>query len=134
MIRSIALMTAALAIGFAGCNQGPKIVPVKGQVLIDGKPLTYGNIRLVPETGRTAFSPLDKEGRFELMTDDTKGCPVGTHKIEIGSVEMLDEYHNRRHAPEVYESAANSGLTATIDGPKDDLKIDLTWGGQRPPF
>lgn len=119
-------------IGSVGCNKGPALVPVSGQVLIDGKPLTYGAIRLVPETGRPAYSQLDSEGRFKLVTDEVDGVVKGTHAVEISAVEPISEYENKFHAPEKYSSAATSGLTVTINEPTDDLKIELTWGNQRP--
>ena len=49
---------AALAVVFlalAGCGDGgPKIVPVSGIVLIDGQPLTYGHVQVIPEGWRPA--------------------------------------------------------------------------------
>lgn len=124
---------AALLLAMAGCDRGPDLIPVSGQVLIDGKPLTYGAIRLVPSVGRPAYSQLDSEGRFKLVTDEVEGVVAGTHAVEIGAVEPISEYKNKHHAPEKYGTAATSGLTVTINEPTDDLKIELTWDGQRPP-
>lgn len=122
-----------LALMALGCDRGPELIPVSGQVLIDGKPLTYGAIRLVPATGRPAYSDLDSDGRFKLVTDEVEGVAQGTHTVEIAAVEPISEYQNKYHAPEKYGSAATSGLSVTITEPTDDLKIELTWGGQRPP-
>jgi hypothetical protein len=122
-----------LLVSAVGCNRGPELIPVSGQVLIDGKPLTFGAIRLVPDSGRPAYSQLDSEGRFKLVTDEVEGVVQGTHAVEVSAVQAISEYQNKHHAPEKYGSAATSGLSVTVTEPTDDLKIELTWGGQRPP-
>ncbi len=47
------------------------------------------------------------------------------------AVEQIGERTLRWHAPKRYASEQDSGITVTIDGPTDDLKIDLTWEGDR---
>jgi hypothetical protein len=119
---------ALLLTAFCGCGDQLGLVPVSGQVLIDGKPVPYGAVRLIPKEGPPAIGRLDSEGRFKLTTDEREGCVKGTHAVEISATEAVSEYQNKEHAPTIYSAAATSGLTATIDGPKDDLVINLTWG------
>ena len=118
----------------AGCGDGrPARVPVSGQVLIDGRPLTSGYIRIVPSDARPATGTIDDEGRFTLTTfDEGDGCVPGTHGVEVTATEMVDQNRVRRLVPEKYAKASTSGLSVTIDGPNDSLVIELSLEGQRP--
>lgn len=98
------VLFAALAV--TGCDTGPKLVPIEGQVTLDGKPLEFGSIRVIPDAGRTAYSDLDAQGRFKLMTDDKEGCPTGTHIVTIGSQKAISETVVRRYAPESMTTAS----------------------------
>jgi len=126
--------TTAMLIATAGCRDSrPERVPVSGQVLIDGKPLGYGFIRLVPEDARPATGELDADGRFTLKTfEDGDGAVLGTHPVMILAAEQISARKQRWHAPKKYSDAKTSGLTATIDGPTDSLLIELSWEGGKP--
>jgi hypothetical protein len=129
---SAAFVLAALAL--SGCDQGPKLVPIEGQVTLDGQPLTYGYVRVIPTQGRTAFGDLDDQGRFRLMTDELEGCPVGIHKVEVGSTKALSETRQRRYAPEKYQSGITSDLTIDVKEPRKDELIELKGDGKKYPF
>lgn len=124
----------ALTVLFAaGCGRGPERVPVSGQVLIDGKPLTNGEITVAPLGKRAAFSTIDSEGRFQLTTYETgDGTSLGTHPVSIHSGEFLDPSHKLWHVPKKYANLTTSGLSVTIDGPTDSLVVNLTWAGGKP--
>jgi hypothetical protein len=123
-----------LLLTLAGCSPGPpKTVPVAGTVLIDGKPLSSGYIRIVPADGRAATSQIDAQGRFRLTTyKECDGCAPGTHPVEVGSRETIRHGELLWLVPEKYRDPARSSLTATINGPTDNLVIELTWGGGKP--
>ncbi len=72
----VVTVAASLLCGIAGCRDGrPRRVPVSGQVLIDGQPLTVGTIRVIPTDARAATGRIDAAGRFSLMTfDKDDGC------------------------------------------------------------
>ncbi|MBN2024225.1 MAG: hypothetical protein JW809_15690 [Pirellulales bacterium] len=114
-----------------GCDGGrPKRVPVSGRVLIDDKPLAYGFIRLTPMGARPATATLDAEGRFTLTTfEPGDGVVPGAHPVSVLAAEPLSGSTQRWHAPKKYANPRTSGLSATIDGPNDDLVIRLTWAG-----
>jgi hypothetical protein len=116
-----------------GCDDGrPKRVPVSGQVLIDGEPLCGGIVRVMPSGNRMAFSSIDQEGRFQLTTyEQGDGCVLGTHQVMVNGSRVEGD---RRYwmAPKKYWAPNFRGLTTTIDGPTDSLKIELTWGKGRP--
>jgi len=119
-----------------GCNDGrPKRVPVSGQVLIDGTPLTTGAVRFHPESGRPSTGELDEQGRFSLFTFERgDGCTLGTHRISVSSVESLNSTTERWNTPKHYATPSTSEITQTIDGPVDDIVIELTWGNLEGPI
>lgn len=81
---------------------------------------------------------LDEEGRFTLTCRNPgDGVLTGTHLVTVTAVETLGETSRRWHAPKEYANETESGLWVTIDGPTDDLKIELTWaksGKEKAPF
>lgn len=119
----------------SGCSDDgrPKVVPISGQVLIDGKPLTHGFIRIVPADARPASGEIGTDGRFTLKTfEDDDGAVTGVHLVAIMAVEYLSESDIRWHAPEEYSQHETSGLTVDIEGPTDSLIIELSWDGGKP--
>lgn len=125
------LLTASVLLSAPGCGpKGPRPVPVSGMVTIDGQPLTGGFIRIVPDGGRPAGGKIAPDGRFALgCFTNNDGCIPGTHKVEVLGFEDLSETRRKWLAPRKYASIGTSGLTVTIDGPTDALKINLTWAG-----
>ncbi|WP_254511648.1 DUF4198 domain-containing protein [Anatilimnocola floriformis] len=133
---ALTLLFASLLV-CTGCEQGSKIVPVEGQVLLDGQPLAWGSVMVVPTAGESAFGRLDAQGRFKLcMTIDGRdGCPVGTgHIVAVNSAEAISETHHRRYAPEIYDKPQNSPLKVDIKEPKKDWIIELKGDGKKYPY
>ncbi|HVK17705.1 MAG TPA: hypothetical protein VM533_12215 [Fimbriiglobus sp.] len=125
----------AAVVGLAGCGDGgPKIVPVSGIVLIDGQPLTYGHIQVIPSGWRPASGRIGGDGRFTLTTTVSgDGCAVGTHPVAILAGESLTPETTKWHAPQKYADVTTSDLKVTITGPTDDLKIELKSDGSNKP-
>ena len=131
-----ALLVVGL-IGSSGCGDDNGLVPVSGTVTIDGKPLTTGQVIVSPEGHRPSVGPLNEQGRFELTCyKKGDGAVPGTYAASVMAVEQIGERELRWHAPKKYASNISSGLTVTIDGPTDDLNIELTWdgSGHKAPF
>lgn len=127
-IAAIVLCVAACA----GCSEDRGLVPVSGTVMIDGRPLTTGQVLVSPVGHRQSIGPLDEQGRFELTCyEKGDGAPVGTFPVAVMAVEQISDRELRWHAPRKYANEAQSGLSVTIDGPVGDLRIDLTWEGSR---
>lgn len=127
----MALVTLAVS---GGCGPGhPKTYAVSGQVTVAGKPLTSGEIQLVPDNGRPAVGPIEADGRFQMGTfDERDGVPKGTYKVMATGMEKVGN-QVRTLVPDRFSSAQTSDKTVTIDGATDALKIDLTWApGERP--
>lgn len=122
----------------SGCgNNRPALKKVSGQVLLDGKPLTTGSIRLAPANMRPAYGNLDGEGRFTLTTyklDD--GVAYGTHPVAVSSYKISgpdDRQIRQWFVPPKYGDPKSSGLTATIDDDTKELLIELSWGAEKGP-
>lgn len=127
------IVLVVIAVFATGCGRGPERVPVAGQVLIDGKPLTSGEITVAPQGMRAAFSTIDSEGRFKLSTyEPGDGTSLGTHPVSVHSGEFLDPTHKRWNIPKKYANLSTSGLDVTIDGPTDSVVINLSWEGGKP--
>jgi hypothetical protein len=134
--RTLILACLTMIALLTGCNdQRQGLVPVAGQVLIDGNPLSKGVVRFAPEGGRNSMGAINSDGRFTLgsyTADD--GALVGAHKVMVIAREQLTDTTAKWYAPKQYASFQTSGLTAEIKEPTDSLKIDLTWGDQKGPF
>ena len=127
-------MIVGMAAVLTGCGDGrPERVPVSGRVLIDGKPLKYGSVMLVPEGARPSTGRLDEQGRFTLSCyDRNDGVVRGRHRVAVTAAEPLGENACRWLAPPKYSDHRTSGLQVEIDAPTDSLCIDLTWSGGAP--
>jgi hypothetical protein len=134
--RWFALLAALLLPVVGGCDDGrPRRVPVSGKVTIDGESLTQGAVRFKPVDGRVATGEIGPDGSFTLSTYEPRdGVVTGLHAVTIHASEELDDNSIRWHVPKKYQRAGTSGLTQTIDGPRDDLLIELTWDGKPGPF
>ena len=126
------LLLQMIAIG--GCGDGrPKLVPVSGRVLIDGKPLEIGFVHVVPPGDRPAIGKLGPKGRFTLTTfDDNDGCVLGKHPVAVIANKHIGSADLQWFAPIKYGDIATSGLQIDVSGPRDDVEINLTWDGGKP--
>jgi hypothetical protein len=134
--RTYFVVLAVCLLAIAGCSDGrPKRVPVSGQVLLDGKPLTHGYIRFSPPDSRASTGSLDSEGKFKLTCfEPGDGVVPGVHQVTVMAQEAIGSETIKWHAPKKYADPVTSGLTQEIKGPTDDVVINLTWDGQKGPF
>lgn len=102
-------------------------------MLIDGEPLTYGFVQVIPKSARAASGEIGKDGRFSLKTfEDNDGVVPGKHAVRITAAEYLNETEILWHAPPKYGQPEMSGLSVDIQQPTDSLVIKLTWDGDKP--
>ena len=128
------LFAIACLVSTLGCADGrPERVPVAGTVLIDGKPLTCGSIMVIPDGERPAGGNIGPDGRFQLTSYELNdGVTPGTHRVTVQATERISERETRWLTPKKYGNPASSDLQVTIDGPTDDLTIELSWEGGKP--
>ena len=124
-----------LVIAACGCGGGPRLVPVSGQVKLDGKPLPDAQVTFRPDSkevhpGPPSSGMTDAEGRFTLRTaDGHDGAVVGPHKVRV-SVVVNNPSGDKDAPPTEKLPARYSGegsilrFTVPKDGTKD-AHIDL---------
>ena len=130
-------VAVSLAAALAGCGDGrPERVPVSGVVLLDGVPLkAAGTVRVIPKGARPATGEIDPaSGRFTLGTfDKADGCVPGTHTVTVIARQTVDDKQIHWLTPEKYSQPGSSGLTITVDGPTDQVKLELKSEAAKPP-
>jgi len=82
---SMLVMLSVVMLSAVGCgDSGPQLVPVTGQVLLEGKPLSFGGVMFQSNSGQPSRGVIDSEGKFYLTTKaDGDGAVVGTNKVRI---------------------------------------------------
>lgn len=116
-----------------GGDQRPVRVPVSGQVLLDGKPLTHGMIVFVPQQGRASTGSLDEQGRYMLTCfDGHDGTVPGKYRVEIAADGVPAEGDPPWPVPVRYSRCTTSGLTAEITARASDVDFKLTSEGRQP--
>jgi hypothetical protein len=133
----IALLLLFAMFPAGGCQESDDgRVPVAGHVFIDGEPLTSGTIRFVPTSGRPTSSAILADGSFELASESVHsgtavGVPCGKYRVQVSASEVVDDATIHWNVPARYADFRTSGLDVTISEPMDDLKIELTWEGEK---
>lgn len=130
------LSPAILAVPFlltAGCGDGrPNRVAVSGKVLIDGKPMEYGIIQVLPAGHRAATGTIQPDGSFTLgCYEKDDGCVTGTHPVRVDGREPLGLTKTKWHAPKHFAFPGTSRVNVTIDAPTDELVVELSSGGEK---
>lgn len=134
---------AATVVCIVGCNNNPKTVTVKGQVLLDGQPLPNVIVTFMPSDGsRSATATTDEEGRFYDASSFQKndGAVPGSHRVAINPKDPPpmpgmsgdpgspggDAATYAPPFPERYTIPANSGLEAEVEvGGANDFTFEL---------
>lgn len=116
----------AAALSGPGCGGSgrPNLVPVVGQVTLDGRPLTSGQVVFHPDGARGNTSldeprgPIDAQGRYELSTVGQKGVVPGWYKVAVIATEPFDPQHPyvlpKSLVPVRYNDPSASGLTREV--------------------
>lgn len=127
---------AVLAIP-AGCSKSTSpIVPVKGVLTFQGKPIPQVYLRFEPDdlaTKATSMAVTDAQGRFELFLGSTPGVYRG--KVKVYCDDPLAAMGARTKVPAEIEAAyralcakygnGKSTYELSIDKPNSNLKLAL---------
>jgi hypothetical protein len=112
-----------------GCAKGPteKLLPVKGTVTVEGKPVWTGNVTFYPDKGKgneTMHQPigtLDASGNYEMVVPGgRKGAPAGAYKVVVYAVDDPQPGKpNKYLANKDYASADTTSLRIeVVDDPE----------------
>jgi len=113
-----------LAILLSGCGPAAtKLVPVSGKITIQGEPLPWGTITLIPDAtkGNTSkLQPLGKvtDGTYTLETDGKPGAPLGAYRVTVSAIKPSTPEDGYKPpvwaASQDYLDQNKSGLTLTV--------------------
>ncbi len=126
-----ASLLCGLAVGCSGSKQTP-VYPVRGQVLLNGKPLPQAIVTFHPNgAGPDAPAPsaqTDAEGRYTLTSFESgDGAPEGDYAVSLVCFRARelrkgsDEDSARNIVPVRYANAATSRLTAKVSPGANEL-------------
>jgi hypothetical protein len=87
-VLRIAAIVMAIAQGCSSDSGRPKLAPVSGRVVYQGKPVEGAIVSFSAEgSPRVASGKTDSDGRYKLTTFDTNdGAPVGVHAVTIAKL------------------------------------------------
>src|SRR5262249_9186730 len=122
LLRCAALLALFLTVSLiVGCgSKHPDMAPVKGKVLMDGKPLTFGSVGTLPPFGRGAHGEIQSDGTFELFTyGKHDGALIGHHKVSIAAYEPSgkkdpESGYGKLMTPKRYGDPQSSGFTVDV--------------------
>ena len=83
LLLFVVLLT--LTVAAIGCRKGgPELAPVTGKVTYQGKPLPFGAVVFLPESGRTSTGIIQPDGTFQMVTSGRgNGAAVGKNKVRF---------------------------------------------------
>jgi hypothetical protein len=111
----IPLICSLMTLAIAGCgSKYPPTAPVKGKIIINGKPVTTGRISFHPTTGeRPAMANIQPDGSYSLTTFESgDGALLGHHKVSIKSTRIENESAPPKDFKEDAQLAAEFGKKA----------------------
>ena len=130
-----------------GCGDGgPALIPFKGKILYQDKPVPGATVSFAPAQGEPAWGLTNDAGEFEIKTRGKSGVVAGTAKVSIIAMEKVtggpstpEEFAEAKKAgkeiaapksliPEKYNNDITSGLTVevTSDASKNTKEFILT--------
>ncbi len=140
MQMAVILVGALLVL--TGCDSGPEMVPIHGQVFYQDKPLAFGAVMLQSPRGQPATGLIQPDGTFVLTTFDSEdGVVLGKQKVRITCYESQQPDSQKSPSsqraepmglgasliPKKYTSYASSGFEVDIEpGHTEPLVFHLT--------
>jgi hypothetical protein len=128
MIRERVCRACVLALTFtvvqAGCDQGPAMGTVTGEVTLDGQPVKDGHVLFTPleGSGQTGGGPL-REGKFKAEV------PIGKMKVELHGNKVI----GKRKAYDTPETPWEDDVAELLPAKynfKSELTLDVKKGEQ----
>ncbi len=124
------VVMVVMLVGLAGCIRPPLLVPVKGVVLLDGKPLSSGVVQFQPAAGQLASGVIAGDGTFTLSRHlPNDGIPPGTYRVAVTAFDPLAEVQSVENliVPVKYTRFGSSGIEFTVfPGTLEPLVVSLS--------
>lgn len=103
---------------------GPVLLPVAGEVKIDGEPLAGAAVVFQPVTeGPQACGVTDPSGQFQLVTGSRSGAIPGTYRVTV-SKQKITPKHPRKIPTGAENAGLPPGVTMEEMIPPEDLLIE----------
>jgi hypothetical protein len=139
-----ALVASLVVAALAGCGRrDPGIVPVRGRVLLDGKPLPLKDVGFVPAAGRDShggFARTREDGTFELRAlvpgavRIHHGARPGAYAVVLSEPDFSADVEPGQPVPKgsgipvpaVYQDAARTPLRAEVGPEEKEFLFELS--------
>ncbi|QDT63880.1 transthyretin-like family protein [Calycomorphotria hydatis] len=127
--RGMFLISSALMFAACGPSNQPELGTVRGQITLNGEPLTDAIIKFYPQSGRPSSGKSDENGEYKLTyTSQRSGALIGDHRVEISKpsgdwdgeneltpeANLIDQKYN-----------SNSTLSATVTSGSNQIDFEL---------
>ncbi len=123
----------------SGCGANGGFAPVKGRVLLDGKPVDGAAVLFEPESGGVpATGVTNSNGEFSLSTTGHgAGAAIGKHGVSVSKqviaqpnrkVEESEIVAMKSETPEKYASPRTSGINIEVKSGMAAVELQLTSG------
>jgi hypothetical protein len=123
---------------FLGCGHRAAVAPVKGKVLLDGRPLTTGVVNTLPSAGRGAHGEIQSDGSFQLHTfANNDGALIGDHKVAVAAYDPSagrtpESPDGKLLVPSRYTNPETSKLKINVQpSGNDNVVLELTTKDQK---
>jgi len=127
-MRRELLIVIAVSVSFL-CGCGSQLPTVQGTVTLDDAPVPNGTVVFESPDRATAIAKTNDDGRYEMMTASKRGMAAGDYSVAISAYETRDGGSESPipvlRTPKKYNSAATSGLSATIADGKNEVDFQL---------
>jgi hypothetical protein len=134
-MRSFACL---LIVCVAGCSSSgppaPKLYPVTGSLMVDGKPIPDTTVMLTPvdlsSKAQPAIGRTDSEGKFKISTNGNRGATSGQFKVVLvpdGEVAIPDPTTSANEDPNTKSKNSYIASMEAKTKPKPVLKFPKEW-------
>lgn len=134
-LRAAATLCTLLTMNVVGCGDAT-LVPVVGQVKLDGKPVAECAVLFVPVAGGAAASgTTDADGRFHLATTNRPSVAIGDYAVTITKQNVTDIVNKATGdhrlqidwlTPQEYSRPETSGIRKTVSTQEHEFVFELT--------